>query len=239
MKNREDLIAHYSRMKQFKNLPKEEIEKLVDKRIANEELKNSFVGLKDDEVEKAVEKYNKYLIEHSFENPTEKDILITIVYLEILKQRIQEFIKTESEQKQGALPMRMTEKLLEIDTQIMMNKEKIGMLKAEKQDTIAHKWEELRQKCLKYYEEHAAEFYQKCPHCKNLFASILPPDKLEPSISSWFKRTTLYNEEVFNLYHAGKLTAEEAGKIMGVSKFYIELQYKEIYIKEKDVTQSK
>ena len=234
MKDKDKLLRRLKQLKQYENASSEELNKIVDRQLEEKELANSFVGLAKEEIKKAVNLYYNYLEENSFENLAEKSTLIGMIYKEILKERIQQFIKTESEQKQGAIPLNMTEKLMELDAQILTDKEKLGMLRGEKEDSIAKRWEELKEKCLNYYNENAAEFYNKCPYCNQLYPIILPPDKLEPQKSIWFKGTTLYNQEVFNLYHQKKITIDEAAKILGVSKNYIELMYSEIYLKEND-----
>jgi len=232
--DKEKLIKRYSKLKQYRDKSPEELEKIAIRKLEEEELKTYFVGLMDAEIDKAISLYYKYIDENSFENLAEKTTLINLVYLETLKERMQSFIKKESEEKAGAIDLRMTEQLLNLDSQILELKEKLGMLKGEKEDSIVKRWEELKEKCLKYYEEHAAEFYNKCPYCNKLFPSILPPDKLDPQTSSWFKGTTLYNKETFDLYHKKRITIEEAARILGVSKNYIEFMYTEIYLKEQN-----
>jgi len=232
--DKDKLINRYRNMKQYKDLSDEEIQKIIDKKSQEEELLTAFVGLNKEEKEKALQHYNQYISEHSFESLAEKSTLINLVYLEILNDRIKLFIEQEGKDKAGAIPLRMTEQLVENTNQIMNLKEKLGMMKDKQNDSVYQLWKDLEEKCLKYYEEHAAEFQNKCPYCNKLFPSILPPEKLTPEVSSWFKGTDLYNEEVFNLYNNKIITEEQAAKILGVSKFYIPYIYQEIYLKEKN-----
>jgi len=232
--DKDTLLKKYKNMKQFKDLSEEELEQLINKKIQEEELLTSFVGIKEEKKQKALQLYNQYVTEHSFESLAEKSTLINLVYLEMLNDQIKEYIEKEDKEKLGAIPLKMTEQLIENTNQIMELKEKLGMLKDKANDSIYQLWKDLEEKCLKYYEEHAAEFQNKCPYCNKLFPSILPPEKLTPQVSSWFKGTDLYNEEVFNLYHNKIISEEQAAKILGVSNFYIPYIYQEIYLKEKN-----
>lgn len=237
--NKQTLFKRLKRLKQNLNKSEEEIWQQVNRNLAEKELVKSFSGLMDDEVKKATKLYYKYVDEHSFESIAERSTLINLVYKEILKERMQDFIKKENEEKKGAIPLQMVSQMMELDAQILTDKKGLGMLSGGSGASIYQLWKDLETKCLKYYEEHAAEFQNKCPYCNKLFPSILPPEKLEPQKSSWFKGTDLYNEEVFNLYHNKTITEEEAAKILGVSKFYVPYIYKEVYLKEKNDSQTK
>ncbi len=234
MEDKDKLIKKLRNMKQYQNLSDDELQRLAIRKLEEKELIASFVGLKDDEIEKALSLYYKYLDENSYESLAEKSTLVRLVYFEIIKDRLQRLLKQESEDKNGAVNLRSLEELRELDTKITELKEKLGMMKNKNNDSVYQLWKELEEKCLKYYEEHAAEFQNKCPYCNKLFPSILPPEKLTPQVSSWFKGTDLYNEEVFNLYHNKIITEEQAAKILGVSKFYIPYIYQEIFLKKKN-----
>jgi len=223
------LINRLRNLPQNKNKSNDELRKQAEKQIQKKEIELQFSGLKDEEAKKATLLYNKYISETFFESLAERSSLINLVYLEILKERLQREIS-----ESGTVPMGLTEKLIDLDEQIIKTKEKLGMLKEGEELTFEQKWNDLEEKCLKYYEEHAAEFYSKCPYCSKIFPEILPPEKLEPKVAVWFKNTTLYNQEVFELYHQKKITIEQAARIMGVGKNYIELQYNEIFLKEKN-----
>lgn len=234
MKNKEKLIKRLSTLRQNKNLSQEELEKLVDTQIDKKELANSFSGLLKDEIKKATDLYYEYIEENSFESLAEKSTLINLVYLEILKNRIQEFIKTESETKQGAIPLAMTEKLMELDTQIISLKEKLGMLKEKNNDSAIGLFNELKEKALKYYEENAGETYVKCPECQSLFRLLMKIDNLAPAKATFFQGTTLYNIKLMQLYHEKRITLEEMAEIFGVHTKYIEFIYYNLYLKRSE-----
>lgn len=232
------LLQKYRNMVQYKNLSESELKDLVQKKVSEEVLLTAFVGLGDDEIKKAIKLYDQYITEHSFEGLAEKSTLINTVRDEILKERILMQIKDDYDNKDNANSLRLFEEVRDLETHILSQKEKLGMLRDANSETAQDLFNELKEKCLKYYEEHAAEFYSMCPNCKELFPSILPPDKLESTASSWFKNTTLYNYEVFDAYHKKEITIDRAAKILGVHPEYITKMYNEIYLKEKNDSQS-
>lgn len=232
--DRDNLFNKYRNMKQYRNLSDEELHALVDKKVQEEELLTAFVGLSPEEKDKALKLYEQYVTEHSFESLAEKSTLINLVYLEILNDRVKLFIEKEGIDKQGAIPLRMTEQLVANTNQIMDLKEKLGMMKDADSENALELMNELKEKALAYYNEHAGETYVKCPECQNLFRLLMKIDGLEPAKATFFRGTTLYNQKLMELYHYKKLTIDELAEILGVHKNYITFIYENIYLKKDD-----
>ena len=232
--DREQAIQKRLNLKQNKGKTYEEIAVQYDKEQEEESLLMSFTGIAGDKQQKALKLYQQYLAENSFESQAEKSTLINVVYLEMLNDQIKEYIEQEQKEKKGAIPLRMTEQLVINNTQILSLKKVLGMLKDAESDSALDLFNELKEKCLKYYEEHAAEFEFKCPHCLQFSPMILPPDKLESVPSTWFRGTDLYNEEVMNLYHNKIITREQAAKILGTHTSYVEHIYQNIFLRGND-----
>jgi hypothetical protein len=232
--DKDKLIQKYRNMIQYKNLSDIELEQLIDKKISEEELLTAFVGLSDIEKQKAIKLYDQYVSEHSFESLAEKSTLINLVYLEILNDRVKLFIEQEGNEKKGAIPLRMTEQLVENTNQIMSLKEKLGMMRDVDSENALELMNELKEKALTYYNEHAGETYVKCPECQNLFRLLMKVDGLEPAKATFFRGTTLYNQKLMELYHYKKVTLEEVAEIMGVHSQYITYIYENIYLKPKE-----
>ena len=236
--DRDRMIQLYTNQKQNKDKSPEEIEQLVDKKISEEGLLTAFVGLNDEEKKKAINLYDQYVTEHSFESLAEKSTLINLVYLEMLNDRIKLFIEQEGNDKKGAIPLKMTEQLVFNTTQIMSLKEKLGMMRDADSENALELMNELKEKALTYYNEHAGETYVKCPECQNLFRLLMKIDGLEPAKATFFRGTTLYNQKLMELYHYKKVTLEEVAEIMGVNPKYITYIYENIYLKPKDDSQN-
>lgn len=232
MIDKEKLLKKLSTLKQNIGKTPEELMKEVDKKIEEEELVNSFVGLNSVEKTKALHLYDKYISENSFENLAEKSTLTQLVYLEALNDRIKLFIEKEDIEKNGAIPIHMVEQLISNNEQIMKLKDQLGMLKNKDDDSFLTAWEELKKKSLAYYNEHAGETYVKCPECQKIFRLLMKMDNLTPEKASFFRGTTLYNTKLLKLYEEKRLTIDEVAEILGVHSKYINFIYQNIYLKE-------
>jgi hypothetical protein len=230
--DREKLFQQYRNLKQNIGKPDEEIWQLVDKKLNEESLLNAFVGLDEIEKQKAINLYDQYVSEHSFESLAEKSTLVSLVYLEILNDRIKIFIELEGKQKQGAIPLRMNEQLTFNTTQIMSLKEKLGMLKNKEDESALDLINELKEKALIYYNEHAGCTIVKCPHCQQLFNLLMDITNLTPEKCTFFRGTILYNLPLLNLYHLKKITKIEVAEILGVHQNYVDFIYNSLYLKE-------
>jgi len=230
--DRDKLIKKLKTLKQYNRLSIEEIEKLADQKLMNEELLVSFVGLNANEKKRALELYNRYLDEHAFEALAEKSTLINLVYLEILNDRIKLFIEQEGKDKAGAIPIKMTEQLIANTSQIMELKEKLGMMKDVESESALELMNELKEKALAYYETHAGCSVIKCPYCQQLFNLLMDVTNLSPEKCSFFKGTLLYNLPLLNLYHLKRVTKEEVAAILGTHINYVDYIYNNLYLKE-------
>lgn len=230
--DKDKLLKRYRNLPHFKGLSDEEIMKKIDAKQLEEELASEFVGLSSEEKKKALALFEKYVEENSFESLAEKSTLATIVYLEMLNERIKNYIEKEGNEKDGAVPLKMTEQLVINTQQITQLKEKLGMLKDSESDTALNLINELKEKALKYYDEHAGETYVKCPYCTQLFRLLMKVDNLEPAQATFFKKTTLYNAKLMELYHKKRITIEEMSEIFGVHAKYITFIYENIYLRD-------
>jgi hypothetical protein len=230
--DKDKLIQKFKNMKQYQNLSDIELEQLVQKKIDEEGLLMAFIGLSDEEKKKAIKLYDQYISEHSFESLAEKSTLINLVYLEILNDRVKLFIEQEGNEKQGAIPIKMTEQLVANTNQVMELKEKLGMLKNKEDESALDLINELRTKALAYYSEHAGCTVIKCPHCQQLFNLLMDITNLTPEKCSFFRGTMLYNLPLLNLYHLKKITKVEVSEVLGVHQNYVDFIYNNLYLKE-------
>jgi hypothetical protein len=151
---------------------------------------------------------------------------------EILNERIKNYIEKEGKEKDGAVPLKMTEQLMFNTQQVTQLKEKLGMLKASDSDTALNLINELKEKALKYYEEHAGCTTVKCPYCQNLFNLLMDVSKLEPAQATFFQKTMLYNLPLMKVYHEKRITIEEMAEIFGVHTKYIDFVYQNLYLRD-------
>jgi len=231
MFDKDNYIQKLKNMKQHRGKSDEEYSEMANKKALEEELLNSFIGLDETETKKAIQLYDQYVTENSFESLAEKSSLINVVRDEMIKERILTQIQTDYKDKK-ANSLQLIEEIRELEAHIIVQKEKLGMLRDAESESAMDLVNELKEKALKYYEEHAGETYAKCPECQNLVRFLMKVDDLDPAKATFFRGTTLYNERVLKLYHEKKITLEDAAEIHGVNTKYITLIYQNIYLKE-------
>lgn len=236
MDNLEKKINKLRNLKQNKDKTNDELVVLAKEEIEKKDVISSLTFCKDDkEREFAIDLLERYTKENSIESEADKDTLRQLIDMEILAERFKYLLKIEYEKSNPAIPLNMVEELRETEKNILEIKTQLGLTnKNRDQAGWIETWEDLRKKAIKYYEEHRGFNTIKCPYCQNLFHLLMRADKHEPIKSSWFRGTILYNIEVFKLFDEKRINIEEAANIMGVSSYYIELIYNEIYLKEKN-----
>lgn len=232
MTDKELLIKKYRTLSQYKDKTEEELSSIADKKLEEKELLSEFAGLNKVEKEKALNLYGKYISEKSFEHFAEKNTLMQIVYLEVFGERIKRFIEEESKNKNGAIPINMVETLHSNNEQVIKLKDQLGMLNKEEANSWTLAWNSLKKKALKYYEENGCTTV-KCPNCQELFNMLMDTTNLVPTKATFFLGTTLYNRELFKMFHEKRITLEEMTVIFGVSDKYISLIYEQLFLNGK------
>jgi hypothetical protein len=225
-------------LKQYSSLTDEQLVTLAQEQLQKAD--GMTMAIDDDERKFAKNLLDKYLAQRSFEDNSERETLNMLIDLEVIRERIKQFMNKESNEKDGAIPLHMLEKLNEITEQIMKLKESLGMTNKQKEEQDFLKiYGELEQKALKYYEEHKGCNTVRCPHCTQLFHLLFDAEKYKPVKATWWKGTVLYNKDLFELYDQRIITKEKLAKILGVSDFYIDLLHNDIYLKEKQADATK
>jgi len=234
MLDREKYFNKLKSLNQYKNCSEEDLYKIVDNKLQEEDLLTAFVGLGDDEKPKALKLYIQYVSECSFESLAEKSTLINLVRDEIIKERILTQIQEDYNNKSHANSLQLIEEVRDIEEHILIQKEKLGMLKNKDNNSFQIAWEELKKKSLDYFATHAGETYVKCPECQKLFRLLMKIEGLDVSKASFFKGTSLYNTKLLKLYEDKRLTIEEVAEILGVHSKYVDFIFQYIYLKEKE-----
>lgn len=235
MEKLEKRIKQLKSLTQYANKSDSEIEAIAKEQIERKAIFSEISFLIDDKEKKlAQELISSYLKEYNFSSFSDKDTLKNLVYFEVLGERIKNFINKEAEEKNGAIPTHMVEQLIANSEQIIRLKEQLGIARGKDQDiTFLQTWNQLKEKALKYYEEHKGCNTVKCPYCQKMFHLLLRTEGYDAIKSSWFKGTILFNKKLFELYDEKKITKEETAEVLGVSTFYIDLLYDQEFLKEK------
>jgi len=230
--DRIDLLKNkYKKLKQYSSLSEDEITKLAQDKIKEEELlESTSYLLKEDEKKFALNLLKKYTSEKDFESSSEKDTLNQLIYTQILVERIKKHLNTEFEK--DAYPLQILEELRNLNDQVLKYKEVLKMDKEKEESEWIEVWETLKKKALNYYEESKGENTLKCPYCQGIFHLLVRLDNKDIVKSSWFKKSLLYNKKVFSLYHEKKITKDEAAEILGTSIAYVDYIYEGLFLKE-------
>lgn len=234
MQDIEKIKRRLRNLGQNKDLTEDEIEKLAKEQIEKNDICHQLTFCSNvSEKDFAKDLLDRYLKNSSFENEADKDTLKHLIDLEILSERIKQFLKKEYEKSNPVIPLQMIEEVRELNSQILELKTTLGLTSAKKEGiNWLDTWETLKKKALKYYEEHAGETYLRCPECNKLFRVLMRVTDKDTAKATFFKGTTLYNRALFDIYHAKRITKEEMTKIFGVSDFYIDFIYNNLYLKE-------
>jgi hypothetical protein len=221
-------------MKQYSNVSEEELLKIAQVKLDEEEIIDSLSFCLDSEKPLAKRLLENYLEEASFENYSERDTLIQLIGLEILAERIRQYLKTEGEKANPGIPLQMVEQLTNLSKQILELKEKLGLTRKENTNTLGE-WNKLKEKALNYYKENQGCNVVKCPYCQKLFMILKNVKDYTAGKIPWFKKTLLYNHKLFELYEQNRISKEEMCVIFGVSADYIDLIFDNEYKNNKQI----
>lgn len=218
-------------LKQNIKLSDEEIETKAQEEVQENKILSSLTFCLPSEKEFARNLVTKYLEESSLESAAEQDTLRQLIDLEVLLERIKTYLNTEYSKANPAIPVQLLQQVTELNKQILEIKESLGLSRKES-DSFVNLWDTLKKKALKYYEEHKGCNTVKCPYCQQMFHLLLDRTHYTEIKSTWFKNSLLYNKGIFDLYHAKRITKEEAAIILGVSDDYVLYLYENLYVKE-------
>jgi len=234
MSNFDKVLSKLKGLKQYRGLSDEQLKVLAKEKLEKDQiLKNLTFCISDKEREYAAELLEQYLAESSIESIADKDTLKQLIDIEVLIERIKQFLNVEYQKANSAIPLKMTEELRASNELALELKEKLGLTnKDREQATWLETWEELKKKAKKYYEEHKGCNVVKCPYCQNMFMLLMRTENLDAQKCTMFKDTILYNKKLLDLYHEKRLTKEELAEILGVSIKYIDEIYDNLYLKE-------
>jgi len=230
---REKLFNKYRNLPQYKSLTEEELYKKVDEYLQKDELLGSLnFAINSEERKFAQSLLDRYLEESSLESAAEKDTLRQLIDLEILAERYKTILRKEYEKTNPAIPKDDVEQLRETEKQILELKDSLGLSKREQSNTL-EEWNLLYKKALTYYKENAGCNVAKCPYCKRLYLIMKDMRGHTTEKVTFFKKTILYNKEMYRWYEEQKVTREEMATAFGVAPEFIDLIYEDIYKNDK------
>ena len=230
MKDLEKIKKKLKNLPQYREMPEEELNKIAQEKSEKDNLLSSLTFCLPQEKEYATKLLEGYLNESSFENFSERDTLSQLIGLEILAERIKNYLATEYGKANPGIPVQMVQQLNDLNTQILNLKEKLGLIRKDKEsNNTLDEWNKLKAKALNYYKESQGCNVVKCPYCQKLFMLLKNIKDYTAEKIPWFRKTLLYNHKLFELYEQNRITKEEMCVIFGVSQDYIDLIFENEY----------
>jgi adenylate cyclase class IV len=239
MKDLESLIKKLKNLPQYKNKTEEEIEIVAKSKLEKDAILNSLAFCKDDEVEFASELLEEYLAESSIISFSDKQLLSQLIDIEVLMSRIKKELKKEYEKTNATVPLHMSEELRNLTEEAYTLKERLGLTKDKVSQNVMEEWEKLKAKALEYYKESGGSNLCRCPYCQKTFLILKDLKNCHTEKLPLFKKTTLYNQKLFEMLEQNRISQEELATVLGCGVDYIEFIFQKVYLAEKNEQEKK
>ena len=190
------------------------------------------IGLKDKkEIEFYFDIINKYLGTSNIENPSDKELLKQLAYLELSTHRIQLSLNASSKDC-NVQPYKELDSYNKALEQCIKIKKQLGLLEEEdKSGNDAVKALNILKARFKKHINHPdnkANYTYRCDSCQNLQLVRRRLDKEKDIIMEhpWFEKGgLLFNEHLFRLLYEDKITEDDVCKVLHVSQDYLPWLY--------------
>lgn len=212
----------YRTLKQYRDLPEEELERVVRLKATRKELdiEGQFLDAKEKKVAK--ELMGKYLEDYSVETVSDRNTLKQLIYLEILGFRMQG-MANELHAKDRVVPTQLMASIHNNINEILALKDKLGLTGSTKEQVDSFKHIDLlKKKFRRWMDENQGSRTMVCPHCGKMCLLRIRVDKYESSKHPYFVDRVLYNKKLVELYLQNKITKTDLSEILECSGDYIE-----------------
>lgn len=165
----------------------------------------------------------KYLTEFSLESISDRELLRSLIHLEVFQHKLQENAN-DFGTTNGIVPIQMVDALHKNINQIINVKEKLGLTKGKKEDEsdALKMLDMLKKKFKAWREDNQGSRTLVCPHCSKMVLLKVKTEAWEAQKHPYFKDRLLGNEHIILLYKEGRLSREDVAKIFEVSNDYVD-----------------
>lgn len=165
----------------------------------------------------------KYLTEFSLESISDRELLRSLIHLEVFQHKLQENAN-DFGTTNGIVPIQMVDALHKNINQIINVKEKLGLTKGKKEDEsdALKMLDMLKKKFKAWREDNQGSRTLVCPHCSKMVLLKVRTEAWEAQKHPYFKDRLLGNEHIILLYKEGRLSREDVAKIFEVSNDYVD-----------------
>ena len=221
-----------SNLPQYRDKSKQEIVEIAKKQInIKQQLKDldiTSMFIDKEEKKLAKELAKKYLQDFLIETVSDKNTLKTLIYLEILNNRLQNIINN-LHSKNKAVPLRLIESIHQNIDKISQLKEQLGLTKKEEQQNDAFKYIQELKKKFEIWRKNNPDRFCRCPYCGNLIKLKLRTEFYTPEKFNFILNNRPYNKVLFENY--GKTVTIDKkfiASVLEVSEFYVDKMLKQL-----------
>jgi hypothetical protein len=223
-------------MPNFKHYDDAKLNEYIDNKMQKEALSDSSKAIPEDasdtlsigslfanaeEANVGRQLAKQYLSEYNIETVSDKELLRQLIYLEVFhKCRLQKLANEAT--NQNLSPEKLISSIHDNLNQIIILKDKLGLSKSSKNTESVNDGYKalqlLKQKMKVWKQNNQASRTFACGHCGQMNLLIVKPEVWESQKHPFFKDRILGNTRLIQLYKEGKITQEDVGEILGVSK---------------------
>jgi len=203
------------------------------------------VGLNRTEFKHGLRKFEEYTQIYHITQFSDLQLLESLIFYEIAEERMKISIdekKTafekknkelpEKDQKEYSIPTYIHDALNSNLEQILILKEKLGLINANTGDDVFKHFKILENKFKIWCEENQGSRTFTCEHCSKTNVLYIKPDVWESQGHKFFKDRILCNEHLIKLYKEKKISAEDVSSVLGTSPAYTSWLIKKWYQNE-------
>ena len=229
-------------LKPFKNKTEAELVEIATKKVEEETPKSGieWTGVLPSEEKEANHIFNCYIEQHEIEGFNDLENLKTLVYNQILENRMRtKFEEKDSKKKQKIPSTYQLQSLTNLQRQILELKSRLG-LNDERKEGWLEFWKRLLKKMKQHAVTHRGSFTFKCGKCGQMYILARKIEDYNTFDFNMFRGTFVYSEEVFKMIDEKLIDYDRASKILfGTGKEYLQGMYEQIYLKEKRENENK
>ena len=203
------------------------------------------VGLNRTEFKHGLKKFEEYTNIYHITQFSDLQLLESLIFYEIAEERMKISIDekktalekknktlTEKEQKEYSIPTYIHNALNANLEQILILKEKLGLINVNTGDDAFKHFKILESKFKIWCEENQGSRKFTCEHCSKTNVLYIKPDVWESQGHKFFRDRILCNEHLIKLYKEKKITDEDVSSVLGTSPAYTKWLIKKWYQNE-------
>lgn len=219
-------------LRQYKNFTEQDLRKVAFSRAMIYHVDLDSMLTKDEEKVIAKNLLKKYLDDFTPESTSDINILRSIIFLEVLNQRLQSELNKKYDNNQD-VPLKMIEIMHKNLDEVLTLKKSLEITRDSKKidsSTVDKKIGMIRNQFKLWLENNQASRQRTCPHCGQMILLRMRMEHYDSQKHPFFKDRVLGNPHLIEMYQKEKITKEDVAKILEVSPDYVDWLLKKRFI---------